>query len=119
MSISVNDILRDDMGFKGVEFTDDMTMGAIEKNFNIEDAAVRAFNAGCDILLVCHGYEKELSVIKALKEAAENGEISQERIDESVYRIIQLKNKYGLTDAKIDDADIANINEEIDKAIYQ
>jgi len=86
---------------------------------DIEDVAIQSFNAGCDILLVCHGYKKELLVIQALKEAAETGKIPQERIDESVYRIIQLKNKYGLTDAKIDDVDITNINEEIDRARFQ
>ncbi|HOV27675.1 MAG TPA: beta-N-acetylhexosaminidase [Pseudobacteroides sp.] len=115
----VSGILRDEMEFKGVVITDDLTMGAIEKNYDIGDAAVKSFNAGCDILLVCHGYEKELSVIRALKEAAENGEIPLERIDESVYRIIQLKNKYGLTDTKIDDVNITGINEEIDKVTYQ
>ncbi|KNY30036.1 beta-N-acetylhexosaminidase [Pseudobacteroides cellulosolvens] len=113
----VNNILRNNMGFQGVVVTDDLTMGAIEKNFVIDDAAVKSFNAGCDILLVCHGYDKELKVIEALKRAAEDGTISKKRIDESVYRIIQLKVKYGLTDTKNHNVDIRNINREIERVL--
>ncbi len=115
----VNDILRDNMGFKGVVVTDDLTMGAIEKNFNIDDAAVKSFNAGCDILLVCHGYDKELRVIEALKRAVENGTISKKRIDESVYRIIELKAKYGLTDTRSNNIDIKGINQEIERVLEE
>ncbi|HEY9060397.1 MAG TPA: beta-N-acetylhexosaminidase [Pseudobacteroides sp.] len=113
----VTNILRQNMGFNGVVMTDDLTMGAILKNYNIGNAAVKSINAGCDILLVCHGYNKEVSVIETIKEAVQKGIISKERLNESVYRIIKLKVKYGLIDGKKDNVDIGAINSQINKAL--
>jgi beta-N-acetylhexosaminidase len=113
----VTNILRENMGFKGVVMTDDLTMGAIEKNYEIENAAVKSVNAGCDTLLVCHGYDKQVRVIDALKAAAVKGTISKRRLNESVYRIIKLKEKYGLTDDIKDNVDIRAINDEIERAL--
>lgn len=94
----VNNILRDQLGFDKVVVTDDMTMGAIVENYTLEDATVKSINAGVDLVLVCFGYENQINSINAVKEAVENGSISEARIDESVYRILSLKHKYNLTD---------------------
>ena len=51
----VTDLLRGELGFGGVVFTDDLTMGAITQNYGLGEAAVLAVEAGCDMLLVCHG----------------------------------------------------------------
>ena len=51
----VTDLLRGKLGFGGVVFTDDLTMGAITQNYGLGEAAVLAVEAGCDMLLVCHG----------------------------------------------------------------
>ena len=67
--IIITDILRKDLNFNGVIITDDMTMGAIVKNYNISEAAVKSVKAGTDIVLVCHGYDNEVAVINALKNA--------------------------------------------------
>lgn len=92
----ITDLLREEMGFTGVVITDDLTMGAIVNNFEIGAAAVNSINAGSDIVLVCHGYDQEEAVIRAIQEAVKTGVISQKRIDQSVYRILKLKEKYGL-----------------------
>lgn len=113
----VTNILRQSMGFKGVILTDDLTMGAIQNNYVIENAAIKSINAGCDILLVCHGYNKQVSVIEAIKEAVQKGIISKERLNESVYRIIKLKVKYGLTDDKRDKVDTETINSETNRIL--
>ncbi|HJF84084.1 MAG TPA: glycoside hydrolase family 3 protein, partial [Megamonas hypermegale] len=52
---------------------------------------VRAIKAGADIILVCHEYEHETDAYLGLLDAVNNGEISQERIDESVKRIVKAK----------------------------
>ncbi|MBI6873296.1 hypothetical protein [Clostridium aciditolerans] len=65
-------------------------------------------NAGSDIVLVAHGYDYEEKVINALINAARNGPISMERINESVYRILKLKQKYNLNDATINSIDVNN-----------
>ena len=57
--------------------------------------------AGSDIILVCHEYKNQVRVINALTDAV-RGEISLDRIDESVYRILKLKDKYGLSDMKVE-----------------
>ena len=90
----ITGILREKLGFDGVIITDDMEMKAITENYTIEDASVKSIIAGCDILLIGSGTEYVNKVIDAIKEAILNGHISEERIDESVTRIIKLKSEY-------------------------
>jgi beta-N-acetylhexosaminidase len=113
----ITGILREELKFNGVVITDDMTMGAIAENYDIGEAAVKSVKAGTDIVLVCHGNEKKLSVINSLKKAAESGAVSQKRIDESVYRILKLKEKYKIKDTKIDAVDISQINRDINEIL--
>lgn len=94
----ISDILRIKMNFEGVVITDDFTMGAIVKNYSIGEAAVKSIQAGSDIILVCHGFDKQVAVIKALTDAAKTGKISLVTIDQSIYRILKLKEKYALSD---------------------
>lgn len=83
--------LRGELGYDGVIITDAMNMGAIAQNYTSADAAVKAIKAGVDIILM----PKDLGeAADGLKEAVESGEISEERIDESVSRILRLKQKY-------------------------
>lgn len=111
----ITDLLREEMNFNGVIITDDLTMGAVVNNYDIGDAAVESLKAGSDIVLVCHDYEKEVGVIKAIKKAAEKGILSEERIDESVYRILKLKQKYGISDALVHSVDPHSINMKINE----
>jgi beta-N-acetylhexosaminidase len=116
----ITDLLRNQLKFEGVIVTDDITMGAIIENYNIGEAAVKAVNAGNNIILVCHGYDNQIAVIDALINAAESNEIPKEKIDDSVYRILKLKDKYKLSDIKVDPInfnDIQKINGKID-ALY-
>lgn len=92
----ISNLLRKDLNFNGLVITDDMTMGAITENYGIAQAAVQSILAGTDLVLLSHGHENKLETIKALKEALVNNEISLERLDESVYRILELKEKYQL-----------------------
>lgn len=109
----VTDVLRKDLNFDGIVITDDMTMGAIIENYDIGNAAVKAVEAGSDIILVSHGYENKIKVLKDLKNAVGNERIPMERIDESVYRILKLKRKYKLKDDEIDAIDVEDINRKI------
>lgn len=109
----VTDLLRKDLDFKGVVITDDFEMGAIIKNYPIEEASLKSVNAGCDLLLVCHTREKQISVIHTIKKAVLNHEIDENRIDESVYRILKLKEKYHLSNEIIQNVDVKSINHQI------
>lgn len=108
----INNILREKLGFDGVIITDDMTMGAIVKNYDIGDASVKSLKAGSDIILVCHGYENYTKVINAIKGAVDNGEISLDYINQKVYRILKLKEKYAIEDRRIDSIDVEELNKE-------
>ncbi|WP_430509760.1 beta-N-acetylhexosaminidase [Gottfriedia solisilvae] len=108
----VTNILRNDMQFNGVVMTDDMTMDAIGKHFNLANASVKSIQAGSDIIMVAHDTNKVKAVFKAIQSAVNNGSISEERINQSVKRIILLKQKY-----KIDNKTVPNYStdELIDK----
>lgn len=93
-------LLREKMGFNGIIISDSLLMkGALLQAGTLENAAIKAFNAGCDLLIVAGGFSKEslpqasamMSVHKALVEAVRDGRISEERLDASVERILRLK----------------------------
>lgn len=86
----VTEILRNDLGYDGLIITDAMNMGAITKNYSSKDATVKAIQAGVDIILMPQDFSE---AVAGVLEAVENGEISEERINESVLRIIQKKMK--------------------------
>lgn len=111
--VIMTDFLREGLGYDGVIITDDMTMEAIEGNFDMGDAAIRSIKAGSDIVMVAHDYDKMFQVIEKLKNAVEQGEISEERIDESVTRILRLKEKYGVEDTRIGKVNVDTLNQMI------
>ncbi len=106
----INDILRKDLNFDGVIVTDDMTMGAITNNYDISKACIKSINAGADLLLVCYGYDNEIDIINNIKNEVNKGNIPIERINESVYRILSLKQEYKISDEKIKEVDVESIN---------
>ena len=87
----MTDLLRNELGYKGIIITDDMEMGAVANHNDFRSIGVKAVKAGVDIVLVCHEYEHQQEVYLGLLDAVNSGEISQERIDGSVKRIIKVK----------------------------
>lgn len=87
----MTDLLRNELGYKGIIITDDMEMGAVANHNDFRSIGVNAVKAGADIVLVCHEYEHQQEVYLGLLDAVNSGEISQERIDESIKRIIKVK----------------------------
>lgn len=113
----IEGLLRNELGFEGLIFSDDMTMGAIVENFSIEEAAVKFLKAGGDVLLICHGYENHLKVIERIKEEILEGRLTEEEIDEKTYRIIKTKKKYGFEDNIIDKIDLELLNSKSKKLL--
>lgn len=109
----MSDILRNQLDFEGVIITDDMTMRAITDHFDIGRAAVESVKSGSDIILVGHHYKNVVETISSLKSAVQKGEISEQRINESVARIIALKRKYGINNSKVGSVNIEDINQSI------
>lgn len=106
----ITGFLREKLAYEGLIISDDMTMGAIIKNYAIEEAAVNFLKAGGDLLLICHGYENHIKIIEKIKEEIHKGGITQEELDEKVYRILQIKEKYKLEDRLIEEVDMDAIN---------
>lgn len=92
LSVRVHEQLRRQLEFDGVIITDDLAMDAIREFAGQTDAAVLAVEAGND-LLCCDDYEEQ---IPAVLEAVRSGRIAQERIDESVRRVLSWKEQLGL-----------------------
>src|SRR5207245_7247590 len=90
----INDFLRQELQYNGVVLTDDLEMHAIIDHYGVEDAAVRAVLAGCDILLICKDRDREVAAFEAVEQAVASGTISTERLDLSVARIVRLKNRF-------------------------
>ena len=86
-------LLRDDMGFSGLVFTDAMDMAAVDRMFERGDAAVRALEAGADVILMPPNLGAARAGIIA---AVESGRLSEARIDRSVGRILRAKESLGL-----------------------
>lgn len=87
----VTGLLREEMGFTGVVMTDSLQMQAMTDHYGSGEIAVGAVKAGVDVLLCPGSLEDGVS---ALTDAVESGEISEERIDESVLRILRLKERF-------------------------
>lgn len=84
----VTDILREQMGFNGVIVTDALNMSAISEYYGADEAAIMAVLAGCDMLLMPEDFEKAYNgVVQAVTE----GNISEERINDSLRRIYRIK----------------------------
>jgi len=106
----INDILRGDLNYDGIVITDDLTMNAIDSNYGLDEAAVLSVKAGTDIVMVANDYDKIDSVLSALYDAAESGEINIDVIDESIRRILLLKDEYRINDEKSDAVNIDKLN---------
>ncbi len=86
--------LRGELGFEGLIITDALSMGAIQEKYSDSEACVRCIQAGADILLMPYDY---FEAFDGVVRAVENGVIPENRIDESVYRILKFKmEKMGL-----------------------
>lgn len=93
-------LLRDDLQFKGLVFTDSMSMNAISKAFTPDKAAAMAVKAGADFVL--HSPDDD-AAFRGIKAAVESGEIPEAQITASVERILKAKAKLGLHVKKLTD----------------
>lgn len=84
----VTEVLRGDLEYDGLIMTDGLNMDAITKNYSQKEAAVKTVQAGVDILLMPKDFH---GAVEGILEAVKNGEISEDRINDSVLRIIKAK----------------------------
>jgi beta-N-acetylhexosaminidase len=100
----IDPILRQEMGYDGVVFTDDMEMKAIADHYGFDDAVVRAVEAGVDVLTICHSEDRQARAIEVLAAAIDGGRISEARVQRSSRRLDRLSRRFGhgrLTDLSV------------------
>ncbi|WP_315121666.1 beta-N-acetylhexosaminidase [uncultured Clostridium sp.] len=115
--VIIKDILREKFGFQGVVITDDISMKAISNKYGVGESALKALKAGSDIVLSCYTPDKQEEMINFIKKSVKDGTLSEEEIDEKLYRILKLKNKYYIDDEAMEMVNINIINENIDKVL--
>lgn len=89
----ITDLLRSEIGFKGLIVSDDMRMGAIIERYDIGEACIRFIEAGGDIVLIGKYYDKQKQAMEALMAAVKSGRLTRQRLEESAYRILSAKMK--------------------------
>lgn len=104
--VMINDILKEQMGYKGLVITDALDMGALTKNYSEEEIYTMAINAGVDILLMP---QESKNCLKIISEAVEKGKITESQINESVRKILKLKYST-IADTYNQYASISNLN---------
>jgi beta-N-acetylhexosaminidase len=96
----LNGVLRDRLGFGGIIMTDSLGMGGVVAGRGQAVAAVEAVKAGADVVLSTGPLKAQEKIHQALVAAVESGEITSQRIEESVLRILRVKHKYGLFESQ-------------------
>lgn len=87
-SYIMTDLLREELGYKGIIITDALAMKAVIDEYSSDEAAVRALEAGADILLLPEDFEL---AFQGVLQAVNEGRLSRERLDQSLQRIIRQK----------------------------
>lgn len=111
------EILRKELGFRGIVITDDMIMKGLTDTNSIPEASLKALKAGVDILLIGSGYENISSSISRIKQAVLDGEIQEFEIDRKVYNILRIKKQYGVNNEIVKSVDVFEINNKINELL--
>ena len=107
--VIIQDVLRKELGFGGLVYTDDISMLAISNRWGVPTACAMAFEAGNDMILM--KVNKELTpAVEETKRFVREGRLTEEQINDSVRRVLELKRKYGMFDRKPFDRELVLAN---------
>ncbi len=93
---AINALLRNQLGYNGVVITDGLYMQGISDRWTLSQAAVLSIIAGNDLVEGPYSASQVAEVIAALKQAIQQGELTIDRINQSVERILLMKARYGI-----------------------
>lgn len=91
--VMISDILRDNLGYEGLVITDDIEMLGAEFAGTVGERAIKAVEAGCDMVMVAWSFNRQIEAFNALHAAVKDGRLTEERINQSVLRILRAKLK--------------------------
>ena len=89
----ITELLKNELGFNGLVMTDDLRMKSVSSKYTTSESAIKAIEAGCDILLCPSDLDE---AVNALVKAVSEGRISEARINDSVLKILEAKEKAGI-----------------------
>lgn len=90
----INKLLREQLKFSGVVFTDDLQMAAIAKKWSLGDACLMSLKAGCDVCLICRDNSAQKEAIEHIVQCANAGKISETAIESACRRIANLFDQF-------------------------
>ncbi|MCB0421420.1 MAG: beta-N-acetylhexosaminidase [Bdellovibrionales bacterium] len=90
----LTDIIRDEFRYKNAVISDDLDMKALRNHYKIDEIALKAIDAGCDLLLYCNEPDSPKIALEACHKALGDGSLSAARIEESISRIVKIKEKW-------------------------
>jgi beta-N-acetylhexosaminidase len=97
-------LLRKKMKYKGVVITDHMDMKAVRKDLTLEEASLKAIQAGSDIIMLGENLNQIRSVIDFLVAAVNDGRLSMTRLNQAVQRVVDMKLNYALFNSNVNDS---------------
>lgn len=106
--------LIEELKFKGLIITDDLKMLAIRLRYSLLKAAILAINSGDNMIMIGTKYTNIEKIIKKISKKVQTGKIDINKINESVQKIIELKENYNVNDNKVEGFNIENINKQIE-----
>ena len=92
--VVLTEVLRENMGFRGLTITDDLEMGAIAAKWDVAEGALQSFQAGADILLICKDQGHVRESLDRMQRALREGWITPKRVAQSLKRIKKMKMKF-------------------------
>jgi len=104
--ILLTEVLREKMDFRGLTITDDLEMGAIAAEWSVAEGALKSFQAGADILLICKDQGHVHKSLDVLRQGLSNGTLSEQRLAQSLDRIRKMKMRFLGRQAEISLADV-------------
>src|SRR5699024_2025648 len=112
----VTGLLKNELGYEGVVFSDDLEMQAVAKRWGVVDAGIKAIEAGCDALLVCSDVSALFELRDALADRADRDTAFAERLADAASRTLRLRRTFPVT-LSADLAAEASLEEEIRQAL--
>ena len=111
----INDYLKEKLNFKGLVITDDLKMLAIRLKYSKRKAVKLAINAGNNVIMIGCKYKTIINLIKNISKDVKTGKIKESNIDESVNKIIEMKQKYNMNDNQSKGLNITLTNKQIEE----
>lgn len=118
----IKNILREKIKYNGLIVTDDLEMKAVADKYGVSQAAILAFKAGVDMVMVAHDYKLQLSAINAVAENIKSKGLKKEDLKYSLQRINLLKDKYATFASNFQETDFIEMvkkDKKIAQKIYQ